>query len=173
MLKALNCRIRYLKFLIVLVGFLTLSGMTATATTAKALVLYPNNSEEIVLFLKEHPAFSFVGTTLMVETSSVRAELQLSNMGTMKFEDRIDYGTSSATSPNKSQLNINLTNPNVVSIVGLDAYEEIQVFLISGRLLARHKADMKGEVEVSLEGLAKGDIIIIRSSSSAIKLIKK
>lgn len=139
------------------------------ATPAEALVVYPTNSAELVFFLGDHPVFNYSERMLSIESGAVKAELNLPEVGVMKFETR----ESSGISTEKSPLSVDLSSPNAVKVYGLVPGTLIRAVTLAGVTVGTSAAEADGAASLSLESLSSGSVVIITCNNLTFKLIKK
>lgn len=147
--------------------------MHAAAESLEALVVYPRAGQEIVFMLKDHPVFSYAGESLTVESTEAKAELHLADVESLKFETRELPVPSSEIAAEAARLSIDMSKPDIVTVYGLAAGEELCAFTISGQAIGTFKADDSGIAVVPLEHNASGTILLIKNNSSTIKIMRK
>lgn len=140
------------------------------AETAEALVIYPPNRGEIVMFLGEHPVFTYTSETLTVENTSVKAELNLPEVGVMKFENREISGISL---PEVASVTIDLSDRESVKIRGLKPGCEVTAVTLAGHKVGSCVADDTGDAILSIATVSAGSVVIITSKDLKVKVIKK
>lgn len=150
---------------------LCLLAFGARAATAEALVISSNSGAETVVFLSEHPSFTYAPGSLRIQTSTTVSEIEFGQLSVMKFEQR---DTSSAlTSVEKPSLILDLSHADEVHIQGLSPDSELRVATLSGRSAGSFRADADGRAVIPLASIPSGSLVIISTPVSTIKLIKK
>lgn len=154
-------------------GALCLLAFGAYAQKAEALIITARSGQETVFFLNERPAFVYTGNTITVQSSSMKAEIELADMDTMRFEEREKPTMTAITSTERDAFKVDLSDSEFVRVYGLEPGSELKVSTIAGHSLGRYTADSAGRVEVSLAGVPRGNILIISNPLSTLKIIKK
>lgn len=139
------------------------------AAQAEALVVYPAGGSELVFFLGDHPMLSYTDTNVTIESAAAKAELELSQAGTMKFEMRDPAGVA----PEATAVGVDLSDPNAVRVYGLQPGQRLSGVTLSGITIGSCTADSDGTATLALDAVAPGTALIITSNTLTFNLIKK
>lgn len=142
---------------------------TVHAAQAEALVVYPAGGSELVFFLGDHPVLNYTDTKVTIESTTAKAELELSQAGTMKFEMREPSSVTDAT----HSVSVDLSDPAAVRVLGLQPGQQVTAVTLSGLTVCNSTADSDGTATLPLHNLAPGTTVIITSNTLTFKLIKK
>lgn len=154
-------------------GGLCLVAFSALARTAEALVIHSSAGSETVLFLSERPTLLYNEKTVTVLAPTLRTEIDLKDIEKMTFESREVSVSSMSSTVEDCSMKVDISNPDVLRVFGLQPGREIYVSTVLGRSLGTYIADANGSVEMSLSTMPSGTVIIITGNhNSSIKVRK-
>lgn len=153
-------------------GGLCLVAFSALARTAEALVIHSSAGSETVLFLSERPNLLYNENTVTVVAPTLRTEIDFKDIEKMTFEAREVPVSSLSSTVEDCSMKVDISNPDVLRVFGMQPGSEIYVSTESGRSLETYISDANGSVEMPLSTMPTGTVIIISNHNSSIKVRK-
>ena len=137
--------------------------------TVYSLFVNTASGDKIEYAFEKKPVATFEGENLVITVSDAPGvEYPMSNVKNITLEGKEVSGVAEAELA--ADLRISVTDV-LLGIKGLSANAEVRVYSISGALAASGKADEAGNIEISIDGLAKG-VYVVSLPGHSFKFVK-
>lgn len=169
--KITLCRLSCIRRCVLAIAGLILCGAFAHAEielTGKALMVQKHGGEQHYYLLAGQPVITFDGDECKIVSDDFSATYPMYEIEYAKFVDK----KSSGITENESSLVVDLSNPERVSIYGMQPGMAVSLYDLGGRMLRSVTSDSEGTAIISLDNLPKA-VYIISSKATTFKLYRK
>ena len=132
-----------------------------------SLLVQKTDGTKHYYLLASLPVITFDGDKCSIKSSDFSAEYPMYEIEFARFVD-----TSTGIDEIKSEVVVDLSDPNLVRIHGLTPDMAVSLYNLSGMMLSSTKADETGYAEISIESLPSA-VYIISSKETTFKIYRK
>lgn len=151
-----------------LILFCVLVGTSFTAFSHNAVKITQENTEDIVILLKDHPKVSIENSLVKVLTDSNEISYQATPSVRFNF---LDYDPTYVNKISKDAVAFKI-DQNIIEAYNLVPYLKITISDLSGRIIKSTSADTNGHINIDIFELPKG-VYVFSSSDHNFKFLKK
>lgn len=146
----------------------TTGSLSSQADTG--VVLWHESGGSDVFLLADKPVISYRGDSIVLKTETAEVAYPVAGISRITFEDTATgIGSVSAASGKGVVAKV---SGGGVEIWGMEPLSRAEAYTVSGTLIGSYTADGDGHLAISLDGQAKG-VIIIKTTKASIKTIRK
>ena len=138
---------------------------------ATQLLIHLIDGNEEYFQLADSPVITFEGLNCVIKSKDYEVTFPMSEIKEAKL---VDENVAVAPVAEAKKVTIDLTNPNFAVVNGIEPGAPVNVYAVTGTLVATGVADNQGRAEVDLSGLQAGSVYIVSvDSNNNFKLYKK
>lgn len=145
-----------------------MSTVNAQEVTGKALKVNMKSGAPQFFMLADEPLITFEGTECHINSVNLSTKYDMSQI---EFAEIVTH-TASIDEQLKNSLVVDLSNPDRITISGMEADSKVTLVNLAGVVLRQTQADSEGTAIVGVSDLPAA-IYIITSKETSFKYIKK